>query len=88
MNRLFLRGPIPWWWLKAAMALPGRALAVGLACWLQAGLRGSRADLPVNLSRAGIPRTSAARGLAALERAGLVRVHRHRGRKPLITIVT
>jgi hypothetical protein len=29
----FLRGPVPWPWLVRAMALPGKALAVGLILW-------------------------------------------------------
>ncbi|MEO8901138.1 MAG: hypothetical protein ABI488_05650 [Polyangiaceae bacterium] len=84
---MFLRGPIPWWWLQAAMKLPGRALAVGVAAWLQAGLRGTTERLPVNLSRVGVDRSRASRGLAALERAGLVQVERRPGRPPLVTLM-
>jgi hypothetical protein len=85
--RPFLRGPIPWHWLLAASALPGRALAVGVAVWFQAGLRGTRSDLPINTSRLAVPRSSADRGLVELERAGLVTADRHRGRCPRVTIV-
>ena len=34
----FLKGPIPWPWLMRAIALPGKALAVGLMLWLQSGI--------------------------------------------------
>ncbi|HTB77318.1 MAG TPA: hypothetical protein VK762_28935 [Polyangiaceae bacterium] len=82
----FLRGPIPWTWLLRAMSLPGRALHVGLHVWQLAGMRGS-AVVALSLSRLGVERTSASRGLAALERAGLVQVARGRGRKPIVTIL-
>src|SRR5262249_22725018 len=38
----FLKGPVPWPWLRRAMALPGKALAVGLMLWLQGGITGRR----------------------------------------------
>lgn len=84
---LFLRGPVPWSWLVAAMAVPGRALAVGLAVWFQAGLRKRRSDLPINLSRIGVDRSTASRGLDALAKAGLVRIGRRPGRRPTVTII-
>jgi hypothetical protein len=48
------------------------------------------ADIPLSLSRLrelGVNRFAAARGLAALEKAGLVAVLRHRGRKPVVTLL-
>jgi DNA-binding transcriptional ArsR family regulator len=86
----FLRGPIPLRWLKEAARLPGKALAVALEVWFFAGLRG-QAVVSVNLSRLHtaeqIPRSTASRGLAALEEAGLVAVERKPGRKPQVTIL-
>jgi len=85
----FLKGPIPWQWLKTASMQPGKALHVGIAIWRLAGLtasnsvrltRGALADL-------GVQRLSAYRGVQALERAGLIVVERHRGRCPIITIL-
>src|SRR5688572_16893412 len=38
----FLKGPVPWSWLERAGLLPGRALHVGLALWLRAGMARSR----------------------------------------------
>src|SRR5437660_145 len=78
-----LKGPITWTWLEQAMAQPGRAVHVALYLWHHAGMLASPI-VPLNLSRLGIERTSASRGLAALERAGLVRVVRGRGRKAVV----
>jgi hypothetical protein len=39
--RRFLKGPIPWPWIEAAARLPGKALAVGLVLWREAGMDGS-----------------------------------------------
>lgn len=86
MTSLFLRGPIDWRWLEIAVALPGRALHVAIWLHLWAGIRKSNV-VPVTLSRIpGVPRMTAARGLAALERARLVSVDRRLGRRPIVTI--
>lgn len=86
---LFLRGPVPMAWLHVAGAIPGKALAVGVELWHWAGrMKSTRVKL--NLSRfadRGISRFSAARGLAALERAGLVRCARGSGRTPVVTLL-
>jgi hypothetical protein len=84
---LFLRGPIPWSWLLVAMGLRGRALAVAVTIWQRIGMAGDQtAAVAINLSRLPFERTAAARGLAALEHAGLVTVVRHRGRRPVVTL--
>jgi hypothetical protein len=78
----FLRGPIPWFWLRLAMVLPGKALAVGLILWQLHGLTGRR-TVTFCLARAeadGIPTTTARRAIRELERAGLVSVLRKPGR--------
>jgi hypothetical protein len=80
-------GRADWPWLLVAMNLPGRALAVGLAAWHLRNLTRSTA-VALNLSRMPFDRWAAARGLRALEGAGLVAVDRHRGRKPLVTILS
>ena len=83
----FVRGPIPVAWIGKAAELPGRALAVGLAVWFIVGARRhSNAVCPSLLARFGVSQRTAYRGLAALERAGLVEVDRHRGRCPRVTI--
>jgi DNA-binding transcriptional ArsR family regulator len=86
----FIRGPIPLSWLGVAAGLPGRSLAVALELWFWAGLR-DQTTVEISLSNlrtaSGISRSSASRGLAELERAGLVSVERHPGRKPSVTIL-
>lgn len=87
-GEFFLRGPIPWVWLSRAAELPGRALAIAVVLWHYAGMTGT-ALVPLNLSSLPlkIDRSSASRGIVALERAGLVRVSRRPGRKLLVTLV-
>jgi hypothetical protein len=85
----FLRGPVPWGWLVRAMALPGRALAVGLILWREWGCTRERA-VYFSLHRAardGIPRTTARRAIRALEGAGLVSVARKPGRGLEVTLL-
>lgn len=84
----FLKGPIPWAWIEAAAGLPGRALAVGLFLWHQAGCRRVR-TVRLNLSRlpGGISRQAGRRGLESLERAGLVQIDRAPGRAPTVTLL-
>jgi hypothetical protein len=72
------------------MSLPGKALHVGVQVWFQVGLTKS-SEVSISMStmdRMGVSRFAASRGLAALEKAGLVSVVRHPGRKPVVTILT
>lgn len=86
----FLKGPIPLPWLSAAAKLRGKApLAVALALWFEAGRRRSN---EVRLTTAIINRFSVSQkakytALAALENAGLVRVHRQPRKNPVVTII-
>jgi hypothetical protein len=87
----FLKGPVPWAWLRTAIRLHrrGRALDLGLLLWLEAGLTRSRV-VRVNLSRLGdlgISLESASRALRNLELAGLVSVARRPGRQSEITLL-
>jgi len=85
----FLKGPIPKPWLERAAQAPGRALHVGIALWFQAGMK-KRGEIRLGLAQFsdfGLDRFAASRGLAELERAGLVSVIRHPGRKPIVTIL-
>lgn len=92
---LFLRGPISWNWLCAAARHRGRALDVGLAIMMEAGLSGSaarRGHEPIKLRSAfvrglGVDRYAERRALLWLEAEGLITVDRHRGRRPRITLV-
>ncbi|MGO9834577.1 MAG: hypothetical protein ACLP1X_10200 [Polyangiaceae bacterium] len=72
------------------MRLEGKALHVGLEIWYRAGLQ-RRREVVLSLSKVAdagtFDRATAARGLAALERAGLVRVERAVGRAPRVTLL-
>jgi hypothetical protein len=80
---------MPLAWIQAASPIKGKALAVGVAIWYQAGLKKSqRVKLPSSLLRAfGINRHSGYRALRELERAGLLKVERHRGGCPVVEII-
>ena len=84
----FLAGPVPWRWIQAASLLGGKALHVGLALWQRKGVTKSwvvRVSLrSIDL---GFDRSNASRGLAALEKDGLVQVERSPGRALLVTII-
>ena len=85
----FLKGPIPWNWLAQAVSQPGKALHVAIALWFLAGVKRTR-TVPLSgsvLDELGVSRYSGYRALTALEHAGLVRVERHRGRNPIVTIL-
>ena len=86
----FLAGPIPLNWLSVAAMQPGKALHVALGLWFWKGVKRSyRVALSMSWLRNtfGVDRYSGYRGLAALERAGLVSVIRHRGRKSVVTLL-
>jgi hypothetical protein len=84
----FLKGPIPWEWVIAAAALPGRALEVGLCLWRLAGATRSATVTFGNadLVAFGIDRAAKSRALAALEEANLIGVEREPGRFPVVTL--
>jgi hypothetical protein len=85
----FLKGPIPWPWLALAMSLPGKAMHMGIRLWHEAGLaRSSKVSISLtSMTKVGISRYAASRGLAALEKAGLISVVRGAGRKSEATIL-
>jgi hypothetical protein len=85
----FLKGPIPWPWLRRAMVLPGKALHVALLLWKEAGCRRQRtvrfrlaetADL-------GISQDTTRRGLRSLEAAGLITILHHPGQALEVTLI-
>jgi hypothetical protein len=77
----FLRGPVPWPWLEVAARLPGKALALSLCLWREAGRQGGRRTVGLCLPHAGlgISEQAARRALRALQAAGLVSVLRKPG---------
>jgi hypothetical protein len=86
----FLRGPVPLWWLVRAAALPGKALAVGIALWYRKGVTDRDVVRPSwkLWDRFGVGRHAAYRALSNLEAAGLIAVERQVGKNPTVTITT
>jgi hypothetical protein len=84
----YLSAPIPLAWLSLAASLPGKALAVALAVWFEAGCAKSRTVIlgHAAASRFSVGLRATARGLRSLEAAGLVLVERRAGRSPRVTI--
>jgi hypothetical protein len=85
----FLKGPIPWRWLEAAMRLPGRALHVGVLLWKEAGCRKSR-TVRLRLTVGpdyGIHPDTLKRGLRALRQSALVTVRHRPGRALEVTLL-
>lgn len=88
-RQLFLKGPVPLDWLKAAGQLPGRALHVAVVLQFLYGFRQSD-ELVLSqrwLSVFGVKRHSAYRALRALEKAGLVLVTRQAGHAPRVEVI-
>ena len=86
---LFLRGPVPLEWLGKAAALPGKTLNVAIALWWRHGMAKGK---PFKLTQQAlkylhVERDAASSGLVRLERAGLIRVERRPGQRPIISIV-
>lgn len=83
-------GPIPWTWVVSAARLPGHALALGTAIW-HVAFRRRTARVSISISRMStlfeVDRATISRGLAALEKIGLVRVLRRPGRKPDVELL-
>jgi hypothetical protein len=85
----FLKGPIPLNWIIKAGQQKGRALHVGIILWFLVGIHNSRivrlsSILPKEMH---VGRHALYSALQALEAAGLIRVERHRGRRPKIEIL-
>ena len=86
---VFLRGPVPLEWLGRAAALPGKTLNVAIALWWRHGMaRGKPFKLTQqSLKYLHVKRDAASSGLVRLERAGLIRVERSPGQRPIISIL-
>jgi len=83
----FLRGPVPWPWLERAARLPGKALALALVLWREAG-RTSCRTVKVSLGRLtlAVSEQGGRRALRRLEAAGVVSVRRRPGNGLEVTI--
>jgi hypothetical protein len=89
MGEEFLKGPIPWVWLRRAMALPGKAMSIAMLLWKEAGIR-NRRTVKINLSALaglGLTRASARRGLQSLASAKLVTVTHRPGQALEVTLL-
>ena len=69
--------------------MPGKALAVGMALWFEAGCQ---KDSTVSTGRRlfkgfSVGRKAVYRNLQILEAAGLIKVERHPGRSPVVTLL-
>lgn len=89
---LYLGSKPPMWWLAKAHEQGGAALPVGIGLWFKLGLqKGSPAPIRVDTAlrqSMGLSSDQTRRGLHALERAGLVRVHvGGRGRCAQVTLI-
>lgn len=84
----FIKGPIPGDWLVRASQISCRALRVGLVLWYLAGVHNTGEVKPTwqNWERFGLSPDAGRHGLRALEQAGLIKVERHSGRCPVVTI--
>ena len=85
----FIKGPLPLPWIQCAAALPGKALHVAVALWYVKGLCRS-ATFPFKRTVAaglGVSPDATYDALTNLEAAGLIRVARHRGRSPVVTVL-
>jgi hypothetical protein len=86
---LFLRGPIPLDWLGSAAALPGKTLHVGIALWWLHGMAKSK---PFKLTQKAlqtlnVERDAASAALVRLEQAGLIRIVRKPGQRPMVAMI-
>lgn len=88
-GKKFLKGPISWDWICRAARLRGRSLHVAMGIWHLAGItRGRTMKLSQKVLRElGLNRNAAYRGLAELEKDGLVRVRRRTGQNSEVTII-
>lgn len=86
--RKFIKGPIPFDWQQTANTLPGKAGQVGIALWFLAGVKKLKTvKITAEAQRlAGCTRQTFAKGLTALEEAGLVTVERKPGQKAVVEI--
>ncbi len=91
-GRHFLRGPIPMDWINAAATASGRGsgFQVAMALWYLSGLNRQARTIKLRgsvLRKMGVDRHAGYRGLKALEDAKLVRIQRHPGQCPLVTLI-
>ena len=85
----FVRGPIPYGWLSAALLCGHKAGNLAWAIWW---LKGMKPAKPIRLTKQvlqdfRVSTRTARRLLEDFEQAQLIHVDRHRGRAPLVTVL-
>jgi hypothetical protein len=84
----FIRGPLPHEWFSRACRLGGKCANLALALWYVHGMGGSPIMLPRRIrSEFGLGDSSTYYALQLMEKKGLVRVERRRGRAPRVTLL-
>jgi DNA-binding transcriptional ArsR family regulator len=85
----YIRGPIPLAWMMRALGISHATAAVGLMLWHLRSLQRSRTVRlePRWYAKFSVHRNTVQRALAALERAGLVRVEEQPGRPAEVTLL-
>jgi len=77
---LFIKGPLPLWWLQKASMLTGCSLAVALYLWFQRGFGHEEVKVSsTHMRRWGVGKKGLRSALLSLEGAGLVAVKRAPG---------
>lgn len=81
---------IPYDWLQMCNRLSGKTTNVAVGLWFLAGVKKNKSFrlTAEAIALAGCSRSALYHGLAELERAGLIIVHRRTGARPIITINT
>jgi hypothetical protein len=85
----FLKGPVPMPWLRTVATQAAQSMAVAVFIWYLAGLKKS-AEFAVPTGKVeeyGVNRYKLYRDLAALQKAGLIAVERHKGRHARVKLL-
>lgn len=88
-SKLFIKGPIPFNWLKKANALGGSTGIVAVGLWLYVGLNNSKHfKIDRKLDQlAGVTRQTRQNALQKLQHAGLVKLSQHHGAYPFVEVL-
>ena len=88
-QRLFIKGPIPFDWLRQANAMGGSTGLVAVALWFYVGLQGARSfKLDGRLDQlCGLTRQTRDQCLRRLQTAGLIHLRKRHGSYPSVQII-
>lgn len=86
----YLRGPIPWLWLRSAYSIRPSCMLVAMGLWHWRALN-KNPTFPVSMHRLaeflGISYRTVLRMVETMSRAGMIRVVRRKGARHIFTIV-